>query len=334
MFERYSERARQVVFFARFEASVFSSQSIETEHLLLGLARQDRDFRHRFKAGAIEAVREHLKALVPPGAKKIPTNCDLPLSLDCKRALGYAAEESVSFQHGVIGSGHIVLGLLRTGGCSAAAILRENGFEYEQYREFVRLVGVHGEGPSTSALHKPRPEFVIGEKQEIDRPPVAQTAIPALQPVALRLETLVERAAEHLDNQPETDGELRLKHAQMTRQEALGHLVDWATAHHQWFVRALLEPGIVNPGHPAPEWVKAQAYLQFGWQDLVDLWVCMNRLLVHVLAHVPVNKLEAPCRIGVEPPIPLSRLIAGYVDHCEDVMGQILARGSRSNPAE
>ena len=42
MFERYTEKARRVIFFARYEASQFGSPYIETEHLLLGLLREDK----------------------------------------------------------------------------------------------------------------------------------------------------------------------------------------------------------------------------------------------------------------------------------------------------
>ena len=46
MFERYSERARRVIFFARYEASQFGSTTIETGHLLLGLIREDLSLIH------------------------------------------------------------------------------------------------------------------------------------------------------------------------------------------------------------------------------------------------------------------------------------------------
>jgi hypothetical protein len=48
MFERYTEKARRVVFFARYEASQFGSPYIETEHLLLGLLREDKALTQRF----------------------------------------------------------------------------------------------------------------------------------------------------------------------------------------------------------------------------------------------------------------------------------------------
>ena len=50
MFERYTEKARRVIFFARYEASQFGSPYIETEHLLLGLLREDKALTNRFPA--------------------------------------------------------------------------------------------------------------------------------------------------------------------------------------------------------------------------------------------------------------------------------------------
>jgi hypothetical protein len=58
----------------------------------------------------------------------------------------------------------------------------------------------------------------------------------------------------------------------------------------------------------------------------VDLWVSLNRFLIHILAQIPEDKLSLMCRIGIGEPIPLSKLIERYVEHCTDVVGQILAR--------
>ena len=51
MFERYTEKARRTIFFGRFEASAFGSPYIETEHLLLGLLREDKALAHRLLSG-------------------------------------------------------------------------------------------------------------------------------------------------------------------------------------------------------------------------------------------------------------------------------------------
>ena len=48
MFERYTERARRVIFFARYEASLAGTEAIEPEHLLLGIAREDKSVLAQF----------------------------------------------------------------------------------------------------------------------------------------------------------------------------------------------------------------------------------------------------------------------------------------------
>ena len=65
MFERYTEKARRVIFFARYEASQYGSPYIETEHLLLGLMREDKELANRFlrQQGSIESIRKELQDL-------------------------------------------------------------------------------------------------------------------------------------------------------------------------------------------------------------------------------------------------------------------------------
>ncbi|MDQ3256655.1 MAG: hypothetical protein M3R15_22655, partial [Acidobacteriota bacterium] len=60
MFERYTEKARRVIFFARYEASQFGAPAIEPEHLLLGLMREDKTLTARFLLRAqanLEVIR-------------------------------------------------------------------------------------------------------------------------------------------------------------------------------------------------------------------------------------------------------------------------------------
>ncbi len=64
MFERYTEKARRVIFFARYEASQFGSPYIETEHLLLGLLREDKGLTNRFMRShsAVESIRRQIES--------------------------------------------------------------------------------------------------------------------------------------------------------------------------------------------------------------------------------------------------------------------------------
>jgi ATP-dependent Clp protease ATP-binding subunit ClpA len=146
MFERYTEKARRVVFFARYEASQFGSPYIETEHLLLGLLREDHAVARRVLASggtiknfvssesSIESIRRKISARGMLG-EKVPTSVDLPLSNESKRVLAYGAEEAERLAHRHIGTEHLLLGLLREKKSFAAQLLNEEGVTLERARE-------------------------------------------------------------------------------------------------------------------------------------------------------------------------------------------------------
>jgi uncharacterized damage-inducible protein DinB len=134
MFERYTEKARRVIFFARYESSQFGSPYIETEHLLLGILREDKVLTNRFLGshGPLESIRKQIEKHTTI-REKTSTSVDLPLSNECKRVLAYAAEEALSHRH--IGTEHLLLGLLREEKCFAAEILQERGLRLPAVRE-------------------------------------------------------------------------------------------------------------------------------------------------------------------------------------------------------
>ncbi len=136
MFERYTQKARQTIFFARYEASHYSSPYIETEHILLGLLRVDKPLSNRFlrSEGVVESIRKQIDAHSMPG-ERVPTSVDLPLSEESKRVLAYAAEEAERLRNNHIGNEHILLSLLREETCFAAAILHERGLRLGVVRE-------------------------------------------------------------------------------------------------------------------------------------------------------------------------------------------------------
>src|SRR5579864_1245212 len=136
MFERYTEKARRVIFFARYEASQFGSPYIETEHLLLGLLREDKALTNRFLRthASVESIRKQIEGHTTI-REKVSTSVDLPLSNECKRVLAYAAEEAERLSHKHIGTEHLLLGLLREEKCFAAEILHERGLRLSTIRE-------------------------------------------------------------------------------------------------------------------------------------------------------------------------------------------------------
>src|ERR1051325_2567506 len=101
MFERYTEKARRVIFFARYEASQFGAPAIDLEHLLLGMMREDKTLTERFFPRAqvsIEAIRREIEGRTLL-QEKIKTSVELPLAPETKRVLAYAHEESDRLQH-------------------------------------------------------------------------------------------------------------------------------------------------------------------------------------------------------------------------------------------
>lgn len=136
MFERYTEKARRTIFFARYEASQFGSPYIETEHLLLGLLREDKALTHTFlrSHASVESIRKQVENQTVT-RDKVPTSVDLPLSNECARILAYSAEEADRLSHRAIGTEHLFLGILREQGCFAAKLLNESGVQLEIARE-------------------------------------------------------------------------------------------------------------------------------------------------------------------------------------------------------
>ena len=159
MFERYTERARRVIFFARYEASQFGSTTIETEHLLLGLIREDKNLTNRFlrNSSSIENIRKEIEGRTTI-REKVSTSIDLPLSNECKRILAYANEEAERLNHRHIGTEHLLLGILREEKCVAAEILHERGLRLVAIREeLARSV------PDRQALIKPKETPLLSE---------------------------------------------------------------------------------------------------------------------------------------------------------------------------
>jgi Clp amino terminal domain, pathogenicity island component len=135
MFERFTEKARRVIFFGRYEAVQFGSPYIETEHLLLGLIREDK--RISYNVLSTSGVLSIRKAIEDHSGEQPRTalSVDLPLSNGSKRVLAYAAEEAERLAHRHIGTEHLLLGLIREKGGFAAQLLRDRGLTAEILRE-------------------------------------------------------------------------------------------------------------------------------------------------------------------------------------------------------
>jgi ATP-dependent Clp protease ATP-binding subunit ClpA len=136
MFERYTEKARRVIFFARFEASQYGSQYIEAEHLLLGVFREDPALSKRFlgPTSVTAEIRTEIERNITP-RERISTSVEVPLTVESTQVLKLAAEESDRLGQVYVGPEHILLGILRVEGSLAARLLRERGLKPAPIRE-------------------------------------------------------------------------------------------------------------------------------------------------------------------------------------------------------
>jgi ATP-dependent Clp protease ATP-binding subunit ClpA len=137
MFERYTEKARRVIFFARYEASQFGASEIEPEHILLGIIREDEKQAARFFSrpnAGVESVRKDIEGRAAV-RDRIRDEIDLQLSNGAKSALSFAAEESERLGNRHIGTEHLLLGLLREENSIAADVMYERGLRLSDIRQ-------------------------------------------------------------------------------------------------------------------------------------------------------------------------------------------------------
>ena len=139
MFDRYTEKARRTIFFARYEASQFGTPFIEPEHLPLGILRESPTVRELI-GGQTHADAFFRKTFDDaPVRAKISTSVDLPLSPSSKRILALAADEAELLSHGPITEIHLLLGILREEDSKAAGFLKQRDVTLETARAKVVL---------------------------------------------------------------------------------------------------------------------------------------------------------------------------------------------------
>src|SRR5574340_643608 len=196
MFERFTEKARRVVVFAQEEARMLNQNYIGTEHLLLGLIREQEGIAAKALESldiSLEDVHQQVEELIGRGTY-VPTG-HIPFTPRAKKVLELSLREALQLGHNYIGTEHILLGLIREGEGVAAQVLLNLGADLEKVRSAViqLLSGYYGK-PSeqaeegrrggrggeaslldefgrnlTRASHEGKLDPVVGRKQEIER---------------------------------------------------------------------------------------------------------------------------------------------------------------------
>jgi ATP-dependent Clp protease ATP-binding subunit ClpA len=134
MFEKYTEKARRVLFFARYEASAYGSPYIEPDFLMLGVLREDKNIAARWVGGQGEQIRDTIASAYSVLSKSTASSLDLPLSDGAKQVLALAAEEAEILEHKHIGPEHLFLALLRQRRLLTAKIFEELGVTADKVR--------------------------------------------------------------------------------------------------------------------------------------------------------------------------------------------------------
>jgi ATP-dependent Clp protease ATP-binding subunit ClpC len=157
MFERFTDRARRVVVLAEEEARMLNHDHVGTEHILLGLVREDGGAAAQaLQALGIteEAVRRQVGEIVVPG-RPGSQKAHLPFTPQGKKTLQLSLREAIALGHGYIGTEHILLGLVRADEDVAVQVLTGLGVDPTRVRQqVIRLVSARqvraepGTGPA------------------------------------------------------------------------------------------------------------------------------------------------------------------------------------------
>src|SRR6187549_1064530 len=146
LFERFTERARQVVVLAQEEARTLKHNYIGTEHILLGLLREEEGLAARVLESldiTTERVRSQVVRIVGSGEEV--TSGQIPFTPRAKKVLELALREALSLGHNYIGTEHILLGLVRENEGVAARILLDFDADAEKIRnEIIRMLSGPG----------------------------------------------------------------------------------------------------------------------------------------------------------------------------------------------
>ena len=215
MFERYTERSRRVIFFARYEALQYGSPVISPEHVLLGLLREDKTLSARYfpytPTISPDKIRRDIEERIVV-RDRMPQSSELHLSADTKRVLVIANEESRILKQRTVSPEHILLGIIRHSTSVAAEILSGYGLRPQDIRDQLmrRGNGITGADLFAPASRSSQEESKTPSLAEYTRDLTASAGEGKLDPVIGReneIERLIEILCRRTKNSPVLIGE-------------------------------------------------------------------------------------------------------------------------------
>jgi ATP-dependent Clp protease ATP-binding subunit ClpA len=213
MFERFTNQSRYAIVAAQEEARSLDHDYIGSEHLLLGLLREDQGTSARALASAgitLEAARHDVEALIGRGER--PPSGHIPFTRPAKKCLELSLREALQLGHRYIGSGHLLLGLMSQGDSAAVKVLGRLGADLDQLRaRVIQELEDHPENQDDLSYAarpeplSPRPEPLSPRPEPLSPRPEPLSPRPeplSLRPVTLRrqpaIPALLDRIEERL----------------------------------------------------------------------------------------------------------------------------------------
>ena len=171
MWQRFTERARKVVFYAQEEAQRFGEGYVSTEHLLLGLVGEQDNVACRIveKCGVSpDRIREEVENQLPADAA--PPSTDMTLSPPAKRVIDLAYHEARNLNNNYIGTEHILLGLIAEADGLAGRVLVRLGVTLELARTYAVELAESGRAdtkPESQRVPRARKELADYQSQAV-----------------------------------------------------------------------------------------------------------------------------------------------------------------------
>src|SRR5947208_2300241 len=169
MFEKFTERDRKVMSLARQEAQRLNSEFIGTEHILLGIIQEGGGVAAKVLKNLnvdLKRIRQEIEKLITPSTSPTVTLGQLPFSPRAKRVIELAGETAQQLGHDVIGTEHLLLGLLKENEGIASQVLTNLGLKVDEVRDWVLEV-LGAEASRRSPLRQDPPE--PAERNMFDR---------------------------------------------------------------------------------------------------------------------------------------------------------------------
>jgi ATP-dependent Clp protease ATP-binding subunit ClpC len=185
MFERFTDRARQVVVRAQEEARMLDHHYIGTEHILLGLIRVGDGIAAKSLTAmgiSLDAMRQAVEGIIGRGAQPVPESGHIPFTPRAKKVLELSLREALQLGSDYIGTEHILLALIREGDGVASQVLRDAGVDLNRARQ--QVIGL---------LHGSSEEDIPADASA---PPAGDDLASRLASFAARLDVIERRLSE------------------------------------------------------------------------------------------------------------------------------------------